>query len=93
MSRIATSKLRRKPSDRAERVGTAEFRRNLATYLKRADTGVPVIIQDRGRDAYLLSRIEDEERDSVVGGMRERTEYTPGTVVNALERWRPGEMP
>ena len=77
----------------AERVGTAEFRGNLAKYLKQAKSGTPVIIQGRGRVAYLLLKFEGEASPSAFGCMRERTRYMPGAVVNAAEPWSPGAMP
>jgi hypothetical protein len=76
----------------AEHVGTTEFRGNLAKYLKQASAGRPVIIQERGRDAYILLKFEDEP-PSIFGCMRERTEYVSGTIVNAVESWSPGLMP
>lgn len=85
---------KRKPerSNHAERVGTAEFRANLAKYLKQASSGQPVIIQERGRSAYILSRFE-EPPPSVFGCMGGRTEYVAGTVVHGNERWSGGDMP
>lgn len=77
----------------AERVGTAEFRGNLATYLKQAKSGRPVIIQERGRSAYVLLKFEEGASTSAFGCMRERTRYMPGAVVNAAEPWSPGAMP
>lgn len=77
----------------SDTVGTAEFRANLAKYLKQASAGRPVIVQERGRDAYVLSKLEEAPPASIVGCMRERTEYTSGEVVNASERWRAGAMP
>lgn len=77
----------------ATRIGTAEFRRHLAKYLEAANAGRPVVIQGRGRNAYLLLKVEDERPASVFGCMRERTDYAAGTVVNATEEWKSGEMP
>ncbi len=77
----------------AERVGTAEFRGNLAKYLKQAKAGRPVIIQERGRGAYLLLKFEEEASRPAFGCMRDLTEYVGGTVVNADESWLPGAMP
>lgn len=78
----------------AQRVGAAEFRGNLAKYLKQAKSGTPVIIQERGRSAYVLLKFEEEgAATSAFGCMRERTEYTTGTVVNAAEPWSPGALP
>lgn len=75
----------------AEHVGAAEFRGNLAKYLRQAESGRPVIIQGRGRSAYVLLKLEEEEVPaSVFGCMRGRTEYTAGTVVNSTEDWSPG---
>lgn len=76
----------------AEHVGTTEFRANLAKYLKRASAGQPIIIQERGRSAYILSKFEDEP-PSIFGCMKERTEYIRGTIVYADESWSPGAMP
>ena len=77
----------------AERVGSAEFRGNLAKYLKQAKSGRPVIIEERGRSVYVLLRFEESESASVFGCMRERTEYVAGAIVNATERWSPGTLP
>jgi len=77
----------------AERVGAAEFRGNLAKYLKRARSGTPIIIQERGRSAYVLLRFEQEASPTVFGCMRERTEYGQSAVVNADEPWPSGVMP
>jgi antitoxin (DNA-binding transcriptional repressor) of toxin-antitoxin stability system len=74
-------------------VGAAEFRGNLAKYLKQARSGVPVIIQERGRSAYMLLKFEEEATASAFGCMRQRTEYTTGDVVNADEPWAAGRMP
>lgn len=94
MSRGAKGKKKTRASvAHAERVGTAEFRGNLAKYLKQASAGRPVIIQERGRSAYVLAKLDDEPRPSVFGCMSDRTEYVAGTVVNAAERWSPGVMP
>jgi prevent-host-death family protein len=81
-------------TSQAERVGSAEFRGNLAKYLKRAKSGRPVIIQERGRSAYVLVRFEEEDAAPAFGCMRERTEYAAGTVLNATrESWSAGGMP
>ena len=77
----------------APHVGAAEFRGNLAKYLKQAKAGTPVIIQERGRSAYVLLKFEDAPPASAFGCMRERTEYVAGEVVNANETWAPGVMP
>jgi prevent-host-death family protein len=78
----------------AERVGTAEFRGNLAKYLKHAKSGHPVIIQERGRSAYVLVKFEEADAAPAFGCMRKRTEYTAGTVFNAApESWTAGNMP
>lgn len=76
-----------------QRVGAAEFRGNLAKYLKQAKSGTPVIIQERGRSAYVLLKFEEGDPASAFGCMRDRTEYVAGAVVNAGESWRPGAMP
>jgi prevent-host-death family protein len=77
----------------AARVGTAEFRGNLAKYLQQAKAGTPVVIRERGRSAYVLVKLEESPSASVFGCMRDRTGYTPGTVVNADEDWSAGAMP
>lgn len=78
----------------AERVGAAEFRGNLAKYLNRAKAGRPVIIQERGKSAYILVRFEDDEAAPAFGCMRERTECAAGAVVNATrESWSAGGLP
>ena len=77
----------------AERVGTAEFRAHLAKYLERAKSGRTVIIQERGRNAYVLLRFEDGGRPPPFGCMRGRIEYTSGAVVGGSEQWAAGEMP
>ncbi len=76
----------------AERVGTAKFRARLASYLKQARSGRPVVIQERGRDAYVLMRL-DQPPAHVFGCMRDRTEYEEGAVVNAAEAWSAGTLP
>lgn len=77
---------------RSDHVGTAEFRGNLAKYLRRVRAGGSVVIQERGRDAYLLSKFEPRPT-SIFGCMRERTEYVSGSVVNAAEAWSAGLLP
>lgn len=52
-----------------------------------------MVVQERGRSAYVLSKLEDEPIPSIFGCMRERTEYVAGTVVNADEQWCAGAMP
>lgn len=76
-----------------ERVGTAELRGNLAKYLRTVESGHPLIIQDRGRDAYLLSKLASGAAPSIFGCMRDRTDHVPGSVTNAGESWSPGAMP
>jgi prevent-host-death family protein len=94
MSRTATPKRTPRPSvAHAERVGVAEFRGNLAKYLKQASAGRPVIIQERGRGACVLLALEDEPAPSIFGCMKDRTAYVCGAVVNAAERWPSGGMP
>jgi prevent-host-death family protein len=94
MSRAATPKRKPRPSVAyAERVGVAEFRGNLAKYLKQASAGRPVIIQERGRGAYVLLELEDEPAPSIFGCMKDRTAYVASAVVNAAERWPSGAMP
>ena len=94
MSRAVKAKsTRRRRAAHSEAVGTAEFRANLAKYLRQAGAGRPVIVQERGRNAYVLTKVEDERPESILGCMRERTEYAAGEVVNAAEQWRAGTMP
>lgn len=50
-------------------------------------------IVGRGGDALVLVRADAAEPTSVVGCMRERTHYVPGSVVGATEPWSGGEMP
>lgn len=77
----------------SDRIGTAEFRGNLAKYLKQARSGRPVVIQERGRSRYLLLRFDQEAAPPIFGCMRERTGYTRGAVVHATEPWSPGSLP
>ena len=94
MGRVTKPKpTHRQPVGASDAVGTAELRANLAKYLARASAGRPVIIQDRGRRAFIISKLEEEAPRSVFGCMRERTEYVAGAVVNAGEPWRAGAMP
>ena len=81
------------PAARSARVGIAEFRGNLATYLERARSGQPIIIQERGRNAYVLSSFVETAPATTFGCMRTRTEYLAGSIVNARESWAAGEMP
>lgn len=93
MNRSAKSKpARRRQVKDSESVGTAEFRAKLAKYFQQANAGRPVIIRERARSAYVLSRLEEVPPPSIVGCMRERTELS-GDVVNANEPWRPGDLP
>ena len=82
-----------KSSATAERVGAAEFRTNLAKYLKLARSGRKVIIQQRGRNAFVLTRFEEGAPTTVLGCMRDRTQCAEGAVINARETWSAGEMP
>lgn len=93
MKRTGKAEPSRRSTAHSEAVGTAEFRANLAKYLKQASAGRPVLVQERGRSAYVLSRLESELPPSIVGCMRERTQYSAGAVVNASEQWRAGDMP
>jgi prevent-host-death family protein len=77
----------------AEHVGTAEFRAHLAKYLESARSGRPVVIQERGKDAYVLVRFEEAGARRPFGCMSGRTEYAEGAIVNASEKWAPGDMP
>jgi prevent-host-death family protein len=77
----------------AERVGTAEFRGNLAKYLKQARAGRPVIVQGRGRDAYVLIRLEEDGEPPPFGCLADRTDYAREGVLGAEERWRAGKLP
>lgn len=77
----------------AERVGSAEFRGNLAKYLRQAKSGRPVIVQERGKSAYLLLKFEEPESPSVFGCMRQQTEYVAGSIYNADEKiWRKDKL-
>lgn len=81
-----------KGNEPAESVGIAELRANLAKYLKVAASGRPVVVRERGRDAYVLTRYQPQDA-AAFGCMRDRTQYTEGAVLNADEDWSPGEMP
>jgi antitoxin (DNA-binding transcriptional repressor) of toxin-antitoxin stability system len=74
-------------------VGTAEFRTNLAKYLKLARAGQNVVILQRGRIAFVLSRFEEAAPLPVLGCLRDRTEYVQGAVLNAKESWDGGDLP
>ena len=78
---------------RAVRVGAAEFRGNLAKYLRRAKSGRPVIIEGRDRSACVLLKLDEETSASVLGCMRDRTEYSAGTVFRSPEECSPGSIP
>ena len=96
MARAAKSKPRLGVSAaQADHVGTAEFRAQLAKYLERARAGRAVVIQERGRDAYVLVRFDDArgEASQPFGCMRARTEYAEGAIVSGAETWSPGKMP
>lgn len=93
MTRPGKAQTVRRSAAALEAVGVAEFRANLAKYLKQASVGRRVIVRERGRRAYVLSSLEEEAAPSIVGCMRERTELGNGEVVNALESWRAGPMP
>ena len=80
-------------TSRARRVGVAEFRGNLARYLKQAGSGTPVVIQERGASKYVLVRFDEDAPPPIFGCMRERTAYTKGAVVNAPEPWPAGTLP
>jgi len=73
--------------------GSAELRANLAKYLKLVKGGRPLIVQERGKSAYVLLKYEEQPPESVLGCLRDRTEYVRGTVVNAKEAWSAGELP
>lgn len=88
-----SSPQRRVSTARADRVGTAEFRRNLAKYLGQARAGRPVTIVARSGDAFVLVRADVDAPRSIVGCMRDRTSYLSGSVVGATEPWSGGEMP
>ncbi len=77
----------------AERVGITELRGNLAKYLKQAKAGRVVIIQERGRSAYVLASFAAAAPASVLGCMRSRTEYTSGATLGATEDWDAGSLP
>jgi Antitoxin Phd_YefM, type II toxin-antitoxin system len=78
---------------RATQVGVADFRGNLAKYLKDAKAGRPIVVLERGKKAYVLQRFDETPLPSVWGGMHARTEYVQGEVVNACESWPSGRMP
>jgi prevent-host-death family protein len=88
-----TAAKRRTAAAHAEHVGTAEFRARLAKYLARARAGRPIVIQERGRDTYVLLRLEPAGAPDAYGCMRGRIEYAGGAVVNASEAWTPGDVP
>jgi prevent-host-death family protein len=75
------------------KVSAAEFRKHVRKYLKAASTGHDVIIQERGRSAYVLRRLETKERPSIFGCMREFTQCEAGVVWNATEEWGASELP
>ena len=75
------------------RVGTAEFRTNLAKYLRLAETGHRVVILQRGKGACVLSRFDGNAPAPVLGCMQDRTEMAAGAVVNAGEAWEGGALP
>jgi prevent-host-death family protein len=77
----------------AERVGIAKLRGNLARYLEQARAGRPVIVQERGRDAYVLIRLEEDGETPPFGCLADRTDYARDVVLGAKERWRAGELP
>ncbi len=74
-------------------VGSAEFRGNLAKYLRRAKEGLPVIVKERGKPTYILRRLDEESLPSVLGGLRERTSYSPGAIPRHSESWTAGALP
>lgn len=82
----------RKPLQVAESVGVAELRANLAKYLKLAASGRAVIVRERGRPAFVLTRYQEPD-EGIFGCMKDRIRYTEGTVLNANETWSPGDMP
>lgn len=51
-----------------------------------------MIVQEHGRNAYLLTKLEETPPPSIVGCMRERTDCAAGEVVNASEPWDPGPL-
>jgi hypothetical protein len=77
---------------RAVRVGAAEFRGNLAKYLNQAESG-RAVIEGRNRSACVLLKLEEDVSASVFGCMRDRTEYSAGTVFRSAEEWSPGAIP
>ena len=82
----------KRQSQVGESVGIAELRANLAKYLKQASAGRPIIVRERGRPTWILTRYQERQED-VFGCMKERTRYEQGTVLNADESWLPGKMP
>ena len=94
MEDLATSRSKAHPKPaRAAPVGTTELRGNLARFLKQARSGTPVIIKERGRKAYVLSRFEEPAAPAAFGCLRERTRYAAGAVVSARESWPAGKLP
>jgi len=93
-AQVAKKPSRAKALPRIE-VGVAELRRELARYLRAAEAGREIVIQDRGRDAFVLRRYEPERDPKGIGFgcMRDQTEYTAGTIWNADEAWAAGELP
>jgi antitoxin (DNA-binding transcriptional repressor) of toxin-antitoxin stability system len=93
MPRLGTLARRSAVTAIAARVGTAEFRGNLAKYLEQARAGRPVIVKGRGRDAYLLIRLEEDGEPPPFGCLADRTDYARGVVLGAEETWRAGALP
>lgn len=78
----------------AEHVGTAEFRGNLAKYLRQAKAGRPVVVQERGKNAYVLLKFEEQAPPSVFGCMRDHTDLGDDAVLNASASiWRQNKLP
>lgn len=76
----------------ADHVGTTDLRANLAKYLRRVKAGRIVIVQERGEDAYVITKVEPKRR-SGRGCMRDRTTYVEGAILNADEDWTVPDFP
>ncbi|MGH7283403.1 MAG: hypothetical protein ACRELY_17890 [Polyangiaceae bacterium] len=84
--------MNRTQRSKAEHVGTADFRANLAKYLRRVKLGRVLVVQERGKDSFMISKIEPLA-DSGRGCMKDRTTYEPGAILNAEEDWTPPDFP
>jgi hypothetical protein len=50
-------------------------------------------VKGRGRDAYLLIRLEEDGEPPPFGCLADRTDYARGVVLGAEETWRAGALP